>query len=533
MRTTLTTGARLSVPLLGLLLAPALVGCGGGGAEKAAYASGGTWNSQIATDPGNLDPLNEVDQVSALLDSYAYDTLTNIDSHGKPVPQLAAKWAVTPSSVTFTLRKDVTCGDGAKLTASQVAANFNYIKDPANESPLLGTQLPDGDFTVAADDTAGTVTVTESKPYGFLLQSAGGVPIVCAKGTANRGLLAHGTDGTGPYRLVESAAGDHYTFAVRKDYRWGPDGATTAAHGIPSQVVFKVVQSETTAVNLMLSGKLNDLTAVGVDRKRLQGHGYQELAQPGSQLDLFYNQQAGRPGADPAVRKALTQALDLGKLIKVLTENNGRRPTDLEPNEPKPCRDDAVRGALPAHDAAAAKSVLDQAGWHAGSGGVRAKGGQKLGISLLYPSGTPSVDAGMELIATWWKDLGVDVSLKGQDANALQQALLSTGNWDASVFTIGVSLPSQVLGFLSGPTPPDGQNFAGIQNADYQRLSGQALGTAGADGCALWAKAEQALFRGADVVPVSISNVLWFGNKGRYRIGVNGPEPTSLRLLAS
>ncbi len=50
---------------------------------------------------------------------------------------------------------------------------------------------------------------------------------------ADRASLASATSGTGPYVLTEAAPGDHYTYAVRDGYAWGPDGATTDTEGMP------------------------------------------------------------------------------------------------------------------------------------------------------------------------------------------------------------------------------------------------------------------------------------------------------------
>jgi peptide/nickel transport system substrate-binding protein len=522
---------------LAALLVLVLAACGDSGDDgqrkEQNLASGGTYTTSISTDPGNLDPAKLVNNTAALVTSFAYDTLVGIDGSGNPVPQLASKWDVTPTSVTFTLREGITCGDGSPLTARQVAANFEFAKDPKNETAIIGVDLPDTEFTVAADDSARTVTISRKQPYGFLLPGAGDVPIVCAKGMADRKLLARGTDGTGPFKLVEAVPGDHYTLEARKDYAWGPNGATTDVDGFPAKVVVKVVQSSDTAVNLMLNNQLNDATVVGTERKRMEGRGYEEQKTPGSPIDMFFNQAAGHPGADPAVRRALVSAVNSEQLRKVLTENDSMEPTSLVVNEPKPCKYDSVKGNLPPHDAAAAKSILDEAGWTAGAGGVRAKGGTKLQLTLLYPSGTPSVDAGLELLAGWWKEIGAEVQLKPTDANAMNEILFSNpGAWDVSMMGIGTAYPSQLVAFFSGSAPPDGQNFSAIANSAYTTLIGEAGRTPGQPGCELWGKAEQELIKRLDVVPISVSIVRTYLNKVRYAVGSAGPEPTSIRLLA-
>jgi peptide/nickel transport system substrate-binding protein len=120
------------------VLAPVLVaGCTSSKTpegSKVKYADGGTFTTSISADPGSLDPLVTSDQTANELIGFTYDTLINLDSKGGVIPQLATSWQASPDAVTFTLRKGVTCADGSTLTASQVAANFNFVKNPKNES---------------------------------------------------------------------------------------------------------------------------------------------------------------------------------------------------------------------------------------------------------------------------------------------------------------------------------------------------------------------------------------------------------------
>ena len=109
-----------------------------------------------------------------------------------------------------------------------------------------------------ADDAARTVTLTSEAPVPFMLQNTGAeLFIVCAEGLADRSTLAAGTDGTGPFVLEEAVANDHYTFSARDDYAWGPDGPTSELAGFPSEVVVRIVENESTAANLLLSGEVN------------------------------------------------------------------------------------------------------------------------------------------------------------------------------------------------------------------------------------------------------------------------------------
>ncbi|HEX5620197.1 MAG TPA: ABC transporter substrate-binding protein [Solirubrobacteraceae bacterium] len=492
----------------------AICGCGSSEKRETEFARGGTYTEALGADPGNLHPLLTQQIATNEVVSFAYDTLINIDRDGKVVPQLAERWDVTPRRVTYTLRDGVTCADGTPLRARDVAANYEWIKDPKHQSSLLGSALPSGDFTVAADDVARTVTLTVPDPYGFLVPASGLVPIVCPDGLKDPKRLAHATDGTGPFVLEDAVADDHLTFAVRKGYRWGPNGATTAEPGFPSRVVFKIVKDESTAANLLLSGGLSAAAVTGPDRARLEGQGFQKSEEAGGPQELWFNQRAGHPGADPAFRRALVSALDLDQLTKVVTQGIGSRATSLTVLEPRPCRAETARGALPAHDPGAG----------AGLDGTN--------LTLIYPGAGGPIASTMELLADQLEPLGVKVTLRGLGATAYQKALFEGGSWDLAWLSVGLAYPNEMTAFVTGPPSPAGQNFAAVRNADYARLAGEALKTPGAAGCELWAQADRALLENLDVVPVATDAVLGYARRARIREGIFGTEPTSIRLLA-
>ena len=524
---------RLSLLAAVCVLGIGAAACGGGNGDGSTnFAKGATYTEPMVGDPGNLHPLRAVQQLTNAVLPFAYDTLINLDEKGRVVGQLAERWKVTPKQVTFTLRPGITCADGTKLTASDVADNFEWIKDPKHKSTMIGDKLPSADFQVQADDAARTVTVTLKQPYGFLLQGAGQLFIVCPKGLADPKSLAHAMDGTGPYKLTDYVADDHLTFDVRKDYKWGPDGAATSAPGTPQRVVFRIVQNLTTQANLLLSGELSSATITGPDAARLKAQQFSEVKTVSGPTDLFYNQRPGHPGSDQKVREALTKALDLEQIRKVVTEGSGTRPTSLAILPPRPCRNDTTDGALPERDVEGAKALLDEAGWTVGADGTRTKDGKPLAVTLAYLSGQTPLSAAMELVSGWWKELGVDVKLKGRDANAYTQALFAGNDWDASVLGVALPFPNQFMQYATGPASPEGQNFPAIDNPEYARLAQQALGTPGQHGCDLWAEAERALFSELDVVPISADVVPTYSKSVRLAIGQNGTEPTSIRMLA-
>lgn len=493
--------------------------------------NGGTFTFAISSDPGNLDPQGSAFNINFSLAQFAYDNLINENDKGELMSGLATKWQVKGETVTLTMQKDVTCSDGGKFTASDAAANINYVTDPKNKSPFLGVFIPAG-AKAKADDAAGTVTITLAQPAPFVLNGLASLPMVCAKGMADRKSLAKATDGTGPYRLTQAVSGDHYTYTKRSGYTWGPDGASTSTPGMPTTVVAKVIQNETTAANLLLSGGLSSATILGADSQRLQQAGLFEVDVNAIAGEMWFNQTSGRPGADPAVRQALTSALDLGQAAKVITSGRGGPATEFAALPPAACPGNSVKPALPAHDLDKAKQDLDAAGWKVGSGGIRSKDGKPLAVSFIYNNAQGSAaSAAAELATQAWSQLGVKVSSKGVDESGMNDALFSSGNWDVAWVQLNVSSPDQLVPFLSGPTPPSGTNFAHIDNSEYTQLVHTASAQNGSAGCPDWLKAEEAIVRAADAVPFANQVTPTFGKNVRFDIA-GALVPTSIRMLA-
>jgi peptide/nickel transport system substrate-binding protein len=500
-----------------------LAGCGGGSdgdnsgdGGDSKYVDGGTFTMSIPGDPGKLDPQSSASTQLFAVNQLGYDSLVSVDGEtGEIQSQLATDWAVDGKTVTLTLGKGITCSDGSDFTATMAADNINYVGDPKNKSPYLGTFLPVG-AKAKADDAAGTVTITLAQPAPFVLNGLGSLPMVCASGMADRKSLADHTDGTGPYELTEAVPGDHYTYQVRDDYTWGPDGATTAETGQPDTIVMKVVQNEGTAANLLLSGDVNAATIQGPDAKRLDAADLFSTSTPAMVGEQWYNHNEGHETSDADVRMALTQALDFGELASVATAGAGGPATTFAAIQPVSCPGDSISGALPAQDVDAASSVLS---------------GKK--FTFLYSSAAGSaVAAAAELAVQEWKAAGADVTAKGVDETALQGAIFGTGDWDIAWVPLNVNSPDQLVPFLSGPGLADGgTNFSGIDNKEYADGVAQANTMNGTDGCDTWLDAESRLVAAADIIPFANNAVKTYGNGAEFEYPGTF-APTTVRMVA-
>jgi peptide/nickel transport system substrate-binding protein len=477
-----------------LLLAAAGLAAGGGGDSDTAggeFATDGTFAVAVDSDPGDLNPLTTNLVNAQIVGFYSYDTLLDVDSEsGELQPFLAESWTESPTKVTYALRDDITCADGAPFTAETAAANLNWIIDPKNESPRLESVVP-GDATITAEGNV--LTITTPTPRPFMVYNLGAQQMVCDAGLADPKSLSAGSDGTGLFVIEKVVAGDSITLKRRDGYTWGPKDTTSETRGVPETVTIKIVPSPSTAANLLRSGGLNAAVVSGKDEKRLGD--LKSLASPSTSGMIIYNHNAAVPTADPAVRRALTQAIDLDVLTDILTDGKGKRATSLLGEDPSLCTYDTIEGHLPTYDPETAAGAIGAAG--------------PFDITLVYDNATAARSAAAEYVAKQWEAAGAKVKLDGGDENYVISRSFATDDPTSWTATLGLNLqsgtPAIFPQYLSGPAAPEGTNFAGIDNKAYSDLAASAAAQTGDEACATWGKAEAALFDAADLIPVSVT----------------------------
>jgi peptide/nickel transport system substrate-binding protein len=120
-------------------------------------------------------------------------------------------------------------------------------------------------------------------------------------------------------------------------------------------------------------------------------------------------------------------------------------------------------------DIAGANALLDEAGWVAGSDGIREKDGVRL--SFLYQTSTNSVrQATQALVKQWWEQIGVETELKNVDA------AVYFGGDPASPDTYG-KFYADINMFTNGASGTDPQSYMGQFTCDnVARAENQWLG---------------------------------------------------------
>lgn len=511
-----------------LILALAIVGC----APPDSNRDPDTFSVSLATDGGNLDPHYAATFAPAFLAGLAYEGLVARAPDGSLRPGLAASWTQTPTSVTYKLKDGITCSSGEPLTIDDVAANYRYIADPKSQSPLLGGGgIPIG-TRIDFDRAARTLTLTTPSPHSFLVHMTGGLAIICQKGLKDRSRLAHGTEGTGLFTLTEAVPNSHYVFTRRNGYRWGADGTTSATPGVPRRLVVRIIANQTTAANLLLAGDLTAASIIGPDRRRLETAGFRAIGSRAPAFHMWFNQNPSHATADPAVRRALSLAIDVSQLARVATAGMGLKPRRLSGAEPVACKGDIVGSARP-RDEAAANALLDQAGWRRSADQLRRKNGRPLTLKLVWDRdlNDPTSSAyAAEYAISRWRALGIEVRSRSVGGAEVGQVLFGTSDYDISWVPIVVSLPSRFLAFVSGPTPPGGLNFPSAHIEAADDLAAQANTRVGNASCPLWDAAERKYLESAAVVPIADTDNALMTRRATFARAGLMLLPTTIRM---
>ncbi len=496
-------------------------------------APGGIVNVRTGADIGCYDPASY--STCGFPGIVAgYDFLLAFDNSGKIVPYLAQSWNVTPTSITFTLRKDALCGDGTPVTPTVVKNSLQRLID--SKASANGQAWGPGPYTVAADDGANTVTFTVGTPnsdliYGFSYAAAGlETGIVCPAGIANPKLMDTQPAGSGPYKLGEAVAGDHFTWALRPEYTWGPFGITAKTAGVPETVIYRVVANNTTAANLFLTGGLDVGTMDGPDVARLAAEKsltqqtiYNYLATP-----LIFNELPGRPGADETIRRALITAIDPNAFMQAATRGLGKlSPSLLTPAAN--CFDPTTASLAPTPSVDGARSILQGAGWSLVNGKLT-KNGQALTLKLVNES---SIPAGTEYLQSVWNQMGATVVASNTDLSTYVKALVA-GDFDVTYLPGATPLPSAGPSAprVSGPFPPQGTNFGRIADPVLVQEAGAAQASVGAESCTHWVSFQQELWKHWHVLPLFASAAQWFSTKfDLSRVAGQFVPPVTLRRV--
>ncbi|WP_371614733.1 ABC transporter substrate-binding protein [Streptomyces sp. NBC_00454] len=330
----------------------------------------------IANEPETLSPLLGYGKDG---NSKIFDGLLAHDADMKLKPALAeALPEVSADGLTYTyrLRQGVKFSDGQPFGAKDVVFTYRTIlhekTNNASKSEL---------DAIAGVEAQGEDAVVFRLKYPYAPFAERTVLPIAPEHIAggqdvNSGDFAAKPIGTGPYVLTAWSKGEKLSFKANPSY-WGGEPAV-------KKFTMAVIKDDDVRATRLRSGELDG----AILPPNLAGAFKDDGARRTWTAKTFDYRNVTMPTGnevtgDVAVRRALDLAVDRGAMVDKLLEGAGKAAYGPVPTG-SPW---FAPGTERTYDLAAARKILDEAGWVPGDDGIRAKKGLRATFPLWHTSG--------------------------------------------------------------------------------------------------------------------------------------------------
>ncbi|HPF33837.1 MAG TPA: ABC transporter substrate-binding protein [Candidatus Krumholzibacteria bacterium] len=436
-----------------LLACLLLMGCGGGDAPDGggpsapadAPSRGGTAVIAFPAEPDVLNPLLYASAYSGMVMVLLNDSLVEMGEDFLYAPQIAASVTRDPDGLGLTAAlRPWRWSDGSPLTAADVAASFQLIRDPAVASPRYGA--------VARTIVSVTAVAPDTVRYRFAearadQDAALGHVLLPARLTADLDPAAvrswplnESPPSCGMFRLERWEHDRNLILARNEQY--------AGQAPLLDRLLLRIIPDETARFLELETGGVDMMTDIPPHlAKRLEGDPRFAVARTrGRLIGMVYWNHEDPLFQDVRVRKALSLAMDRQAIVDGLLGGYGQ----------------AAAGPIPpvvwAHDPAVApdpldperaRALLDAAGWRDRDGdGVRERGGRPLRFEIITRKGDPVRENAVVQLRENLAAVGVDARpLVLEFATAIDR--VQAGDFAAylGVFSARLSVdPSGLLG---------------------------------------------------------------------------------------
>jgi ABC-type transport system substrate-binding protein len=445
------------------------------------------------------------------------------DLHPLPFPALEPGGKERPFKaepiIRFTLRDGVRWHDGAPFTSADVAFTCRAIMDEKVASPRRS------DFDLV--ESVGTpdpksVIVRYKKPFSPALLSWMGAILpehLLGKLDPSKWPEAYNRApvGTGPFKFDFWKTNEFIRLKKNPDYFLGSPWLDS--------IVFRVLPDPLT-LQLAFQTKQVDFWNVSPWAvKNLEKDPRLDLFSAPGNMYNYIGWNLRRPMfQDLRVRQALAQAVNVAQMIKHIIYGRGVQSTGIF--TPQVWFFDPSVKPLP-YDPAAARKLLDEAGWKVGPDGIRVKEGKRFSFTLLANNGNEVRRDIATLVQDDLKQVGIEVKVEIYEWAVLLKRFVNKGEFDAIVLGWGLGYDFDQYGIWhSSQTHPEELNFIGYKNPEVDHLlTDLRQEYARPEIIRLAGKLQQAIYADQPYLFLFVpegTSVMW---KGSYRIRRPGPSP--------
>jgi len=336
--------------------------------------------------------------------------LTRISTELTPELVLASSFVLTsPTEWTVAIHPDAVYSDGTRVEVQDVATALEMYRTTAGS--FLATFFPEWPVVVPIDDS--TFILRTEKPLPILDYLMANILITPAAANTNEELQTG--VGSGPYVVKSANRGTGNYVLERNDNYW-------AALPPIGTIQVRFLPEESSRVVSLRSGEVDVIDSISPDSvDQLRGlPGVKIETTDGVRINqLFYNfrKPASHPLADPAVRKALSYAIDGDALVNDVLVGSVVEATGVVPQR----LTGSTETGTYEYDPDRAKSEL------------KALGVTDLELSIIWESGEFASDTQiMEAVYEMLRAVGVKPTLRqfepGGDISTWRQG--RAGDWD-------------------------------------------------------------------------------------------------------
>ncbi|WP_088293672.1 ABC transporter substrate-binding protein [Bacillus mycoides] len=413
--------------------------------------------------------------------------LVGLDKEGKPIPILAKKWDVSEDQLTYTfhLKDDLKFSDGSPLTADDVAFTLTLLHDPtySGATDISQTAIKGGQAYKEGKATSiegiqvidpKTITITTEKVNAQTLSLIGGEVISKAyygkeykQGNLEYLKELYGKPmGAGAYKLDKYIPGQEVRFVANENYF---EGKLKIEH-----FIYKITKGDT-KLQQFQAGEVDydGFTTNAETIEQLKELGFANVnVYTGSSYGYIKMNYKKSYFKDKRVRQAFIYGLERQKVID--TYFQGYASLVNVPITPVSWAYTEEGINKYEYNLEKAKKLLDEAGWKAGSDGIREKDGQKLKVSYFASSASKINDVMIPVMKEDYKKIGVDFNPEYMDFNTMISKVIK-GDYDlAMVSTPMIDDPS---GTIEEFVSTSERNYDGYHNPKVDELAKQALET--------------------------------------------------------
>lgn len=396
---------------------------------------GGSLTEGVVGSPRFINPLLAISDADRDLTSLVYSGLLKATADGGLRPDLAESYTISDDGLvyTFTLKDNAVFHDGSKVTTEDIEFTIAKAQDALLKSPRRSSW--DGVRVQVIDER--TISFTLKQAYSPFIQNTtlGILPKHIWKNVDNESFpfSTFNTQpvGTGPYTIENvttnnSGLPTEYTLSSFKKYTLGRPFINT--------LTLKFYPNEKSLLEAFQNEDIESINSISPANVGLLRTANTTLLTPPLPrvFGIFFNQNEAPVFVNKEVRVALNAALDKNQMIGEVLYGYGQAIDG-------PLHTDKAAMVTKTSDEqiAAARAVLEKAGWKFNESGVyEKKTGNDTEILAfsISTSDAPELKALAQSAQKRWQQLGARVDVKIFEVGDLNQNIIRPRKYDTLLF---------------------------------------------------------------------------------------------------